>query len=291
MGKLTGKHIAVTGPRCEEEFGRIVGKLGGTPSVYPAQGTVYSDAGQLEAQLRELMENPVDWLILTTGIGTEALVMKAEELGLRDALLSVMTATRIAARGYKTVNALRKLGIDPTVKADDGTTDGIYRALADYPLAGLRVALQLYGDPSPRIAGRLRAAGAECIELLPYVHIMPDVAPIDELIDRCLLGTMDAVVFTSTVQARCVFHRARETNKERELLAAFETKVLGVAVGKVTAEAMGEEGIVRVIYPEEERLGPSIIAAGRWLEANGETLPRDLGRIASVSPDAQEASC
>lgn len=290
MGKLSGMHIAVTGPRCESEFRLIAHKLGGMPSVYAAQGTVYSDADQLETQLRELMDNPVDWLILTTGIGTDALVMKAEELGMREELLAVMSKARIAARGYKTVNALRKHGIDATVKADDGTTDGIYRALADYSLAGARIALQLYGDPSPRIAGRLRAAGAECMELLPYIHIMPDPAPIDELIDRCLFGTMDAVVLTSTVQARCIFHRARETNKERELLAAFETRVLGVAVGKITAEAMNEEGMNRVIYPEEERLGPAIIAAGRWFEERGGALASDLENIAPLPRALNEQS-
>lgn len=265
MGRLLGKHVAVTGPRCEEEFSRIVGKLGGTPWVYPAQGTVYSNGDQLMFQIMELLWRPVDWLVLTTGIGTEALLSMAEKLGMRNELLSVMKKSRIAARGYKTVNALRKLGIEPIVKADDGTTDGLYRALAEFGLSGKRIALQLYGDPSPKIASRLRKAGAECIELLPYVHVMPDVGPIDELIDRCIDGKMDAVVFTSTVQARSVFQRARETSKEQRLLLAFESNVLGIAVGKVTAEAMNDEGIARVVYPEEERLGPAILCAGRML--------------------------
>ena len=268
MGILMGRHVAVTGPRCEEEFTRIVGKQGGTPWIYPAQGTVYSDGKQLMFQIAELLWRPVDWLVLTTGIGTEALLTMAEKLGMRDELLVVMKKARIAARGYKTVNALRKLGIEPTVQAEDGTMDGVYKALAELGLSGKRIAVQLYGDPSPKFSTKLRMSGAECIELLPYVHVMPDVGPIDELIDRCLDGTLDAVVFTSTVQARSVFQRARETNKGQRLLASFESRVLGIAVGKVTAEAMNDEGMVRVVYPEEERLGPAILCAGRLLLNN-----------------------
>lgn len=266
MGKLSGRSITVTGPRCEVEFTRMVLKMGGSPFICPAQGTVYSDDGLLEEQLRSLMTSSVDWLVLTTGIGTEALVAKAEELGMKEELLAFMSRTRIAARGYKTVNALRKLQIDPGIIAEDGTTDGIFRALSIYPLQGARVALQLYGDPSPPISNRLRAAGAECIELLPYIHVMPEPGPIDEMINRCLGGTMDAVVFTSTAQARCVFHRARETKKEQLLLTAFENNSLCVAIGKVTAEALYDEGVKHLIYPEEERLGPALVGTGRWFE-------------------------
>lgn len=271
MGKLSGRTITVTGPRCEVEFTRMVLKMGGNPFICPAQGNVYSDDGLLEEQLRSLTASSVDWLVLTTGIGTEALVAKAEDLGMKEELIAFMSRTPIAARGYKTVNALRKLHIDPVIKAEDGTTDGIFRALSIYPLQGARIALQLYGDPSPRISNRLRDAGAECIELLPYIHVMPEPGPIDELINRCLEGTMDAVVFTSTAQARCVFHRARETMKEHLLLAAFEKAVLCVAIGNVTADALHDEGVIRLIYPEEERLGPALIGAGRWFEEQADT--------------------
>lgn len=267
MGKLQNKHIAVTGPRCAEEFTRMVEKMGGTPHVCPAQGTVYSDDRELETQIRRMTETPVDWLVLTTGIGTEALVNKAEELGLKDDLLVAMTKAKIAARGYKTVGALRKLGLQPTVKADDGTTDGVFRAMSDYPLRGKRIALQLYGDPFPRLSRRLQESGAECEELLPYIHIMPDTGPIDQLIDRCSRGTMDAVVVTSTAQARCLFHRAREIEREGELRAAFDGGVLVAAVGHVTAEAIREEGVNRIVVPEEERLGPTLLAIGRAFEA------------------------
>jgi uroporphyrinogen-III synthase len=279
MGKLTGKNIAVTGPRCEEEFTRMVLKMGGHPFICPAQGNVYSDEEQLGEQLRALTASPVDWLVLTTGIGTEALVAKAESLGMKEELLAFMSATRIAARGYKTVNALRRLQIEPALKADDGTTEGIFRALSVYPLEGVKIALQLYGDPSPRISNRLREAGAECIELLPYIQVMPEAGPIDALIDRCLDGSMDAVVFTSTAQARCFFHRARTTNKEQSLLYAFENHALCIAVGKVTAEALHDEGVIRVLYPEEERLGPSLVRAGRWFEARA-SIREDLPAVA-----------
>ncbi|WEK54807.1 MAG: uroporphyrinogen-III synthase [Candidatus Cohnella colombiensis] len=271
MGKLDGVHIAVTGPRCEVEFTRIVTKMGGQPSIAPAQGITYMDAKQLQVQIEELIRHRVDWLLLTTGIGTTALLDQADELGLKDQLLTVMKQTPIAARGYKTLNVLRKLEITPTIIAEDGTTEGLFKALSAYPLEGAKLALQLYGDPSPKLTERLRQSGAQCIELLPYIHIMPDRGPIDLLIGQCLDGTMDAVLFTSTAQARCVLQRARELNVDQQLLETFDKSVLGVAVGRVTAEAMREEGITRVLFPEEERLGSALLSAGRWFEERRST--------------------
>ena len=39
--------------------------------------------------------------------------------------------------------------------------------------------------------------------------------------------------------------------------------VLAVAVGKVTAEALYEEGVNRVLFPEEERMGSMVVAMSR----------------------------
>jgi len=40
---------------------------------------------------------------------------------------------------------------------------------------------------------------------------------------------------------------------------SFKKRVLAVAVGKVTAEALKEEGVQRVLAPENERMGAMIV--------------------------------
>ena len=263
MARLEGKTIAVTGPRKADEMSRMIEKFGGRALVRPAQGTVFMDDTRIEEQLKALIEDPADWLVLTTGVGTEALMKTAEHLGYGEAFLGALKRMRLAARGYKTVNVLRRMGLTPDVRDNDGTTAGLLREMEPYTLLGKRVALQLYGDPAPRVTGALAARGAICEELLPYRHVPPEGDVATTLIDEIIGGKVDAVAFTSTVQVRYVMGSAAKRGLYERVLAAFEGDVLAVAVGKVTAEALFEEGVKRVLVPEEERMGSMVVAMSR----------------------------
>ncbi|MDV2583707.1 uroporphyrinogen-III synthase, partial [Alkalibacillus haloalkaliphilus] len=81
--------------------------------------------------------------VLTTGIGTEKLLELAEGVGLKEDLLQLLEKTNIAARGYKTKNALKKHGLTPTISDDDGTTTGLIRAMEAIDFKGKKVAVQL----------------------------------------------------------------------------------------------------------------------------------------------------
>ncbi|NBD26827.1 uroporphyrinogen-III synthase [Paenibacillus glycinis] len=267
MARLEGKTIAVTGARKADDFNRMVAKFGGTTLLRPAQGEVFLDDARIEEQLRGLIADPADWLVLTTGTGTEALLDAADRLGLLMPFLAALGRMRIAARGYKTVNALRRFGLAPDARDDDGTTAGLLRVMGQSDLTGMRVALQLYGDPAPRMTGELSARGAVCEELLPYRHLPPEGDVVDRLIDEIIGGQVDAVAFTSTAQVRCVMGCAAARGKLEALRAAFAGSVLAAAVGKVSAEALREEGVAQVLFPEEERMGSMVVAMCKFFGA------------------------
>ncbi|WP_308636767.1 uroporphyrinogen-III synthase [Paenibacillus silvisoli] len=264
MARLEGVRIAVTGPRKADELSKMIAKFGGSAVLRPAQGTVFLDDSQVGEQLSRLIVRPPDWLVLTTGVGTEALLQTAERLGLAEPFVQALGAMRIASRGYKTVNVLRKLGIAPEVRDDDGTTAGLLRAMGAYDLCGRSVALQLYGDPAPRLIGELAARGALCEELLPYRHVAPEGDVVATLIEEIVSGQVEAVALTSTVQVRYVMGSAAKLGRLEAVRAAFASRVLAVAVGKVTAEAMQEEGVERVLFPEEERMGSMVVAMSKY---------------------------
>jgi uroporphyrinogen-III synthase len=266
MRRLEGKRVAITGPRRAAELSKLVENLGGKPLVRPAQGTVFLDDVNLQLQIKGLLENPVDWIIFTTGIGAETLLEAASHMGQCEALTAKIKQAAIAARGYKTINVLKKYGIEPTVRDDDGTTAGIARAMAPYDLAGRRVVLQLYGETETQLKHWLRQQGAECEEVLPYRHVPPDPWMVETLIIEILRAEVDAVAFTTGPQVHVLFDCAREKGLLPRVLAAFEKQTLAVAVGKVTAEALRDEGVQRIIAPEEERMGSMIIALAQYYE-------------------------
>jgi len=293
MARLEGKIIAATGPRKAEELSRMIAKFGGSTVIRPAQGTVFLDDSRIEEQLRALIKKPADWLLLTTGVGTEALLDIAGKLGLAEPFMDALRSMKLAARGYKTAGTLRKLGLAPLVRDNDGTTAGMLQELSVFDLNGCRVALQLYGDPAPRITGSLEKMGAVCEELLPYRHTPPERDTVELLIDEIVNAKLDAVAFTSTVQARYVMAAARKTGLYDDVLSAFSADVLAVAVGKLTAESLMEEGIERVLFPEEERLGSMVVAMSRYyrrMEGEGGFLAAADGEEAAIAGTAGECA-
>ncbi|WP_025697289.1 uroporphyrinogen-III synthase, partial [Paenibacillus durus] len=143
--QLTGITVALAGPRKSEELAKLVSNMGGTALLRPAQGTVFLDGEELRQGLESWTSNPPDWTILTTGMGLDALFKAAEDMGIEERLQEALAGSMIAARGYKTVNALKKRGLVPDVRDDDGSTTGLIRGLAPFDLRGKEVILQLHG--------------------------------------------------------------------------------------------------------------------------------------------------
>jgi uroporphyrinogen-III synthase len=266
LSKLEGKRIALVGQRKVEELSKLVENLGGIPLVRPAQGTVFLDDSNLELDILTLIKGSFQWMIFTTGIGLQTLYNTAEEMGHEADFIAAMENANVAARGYKTVNTLKKLGITPIVKDDDGSTAGLVRQLSVHDLKGCRVALQLHGDPAPKLIEWLDTQGCEYKEVLPYQHVAPEKETMERLISELLNGKIDAVNFTSTPQGRFLMSFAREKGVEKEILKKFSSDVVAVAVGKVTAQALREEGIDRLVVPEHERMGSAIMELVKYYE-------------------------
>ncbi|AIQ65972.1 uroporphyrinogen-III synthase [Paenibacillus stellifer] len=265
--QLQGVIIALAGPRKSEELAKLVTNMGGTALLRPAQGTVFLDGEELRRDLAAWIADPPDWSILTTGMGLDALFESAAGMGLEEKFREVLAGSRIAARGYKTVNALKKRGLVPAVRDDDGSTSGLIRGLEAYDLRGARAVLQLHGDPAPRLNAWLQEAGASVQQILPYKHLPPEEESLALLLEEIIQGKVDAVTFTSAPQIRFLAEYAESRGMLPAMLEAFETSVLAVSVGKVTADSLKEAGISRIVVPEQERMGSMIVELGRYLAA------------------------
>ncbi|MBD8067396.1 uroporphyrinogen-III synthase [Bacillus sp. PS06] len=266
MKKLEGKRVALVGPRKAEEISTIVSNLGGIPIVRPAQGTVFLDDTNVDDQIKRLVNREFDWMILTTGVGTDRLYQTAKNLGLDKQFITSLQEMNIAARGYKTVNMLKKLGLTPLVRDDDGSTAGLVRSLTSYSLEGKNVALQLHGDPAPILIEWLESEGANYIEILPYIHTPPEETVLELLVKELLNGEIDAVAFTSTPQVRFLMNYASEKGIAHDIKERFKDSVVALAVGKVTAQALREVGIDRIVYPKNERMGSMIVELANYYQ-------------------------
>lgn len=265
---LAGVRVALTGPRKSKEMSLLVEKMGGVPLVRPAQGTVFLDDRSIRDGLVSWISNPPDWAVFTTGMGLDALFDMAEDMDVAGQFRNVLSESNVAARGYKTVNALRKLKLTPLVRDDDGSTDGLIREFGSHDLSGKKVMLQLHGETAPKLVHWLEGQGAVVRQVLPYRHVPPEEAALKQLLDEILQHELHAVAFTSGPQVRFLTEYAASQGKLEQMLMAFRKGVVPASVGKVTANAMREEGIEALVVPEEEKMGALIVELGRYFAAN-----------------------
>ena len=256
---LEGKRIAICGSRKIEEISTLIEKQGGVPIVRSLQGITFLAEKEVEPDLLKFVNEGADWVIFTTGVGLESLVSLSDRLGLKDQFLHIIRQAKVASRGYKTLAALKKLEIKPIAIDEDGTTKGLTRALETTDFIGKKVMIQLHGESAPVLTKFFVDRGAEVTKILPYQHMAPEAETVTRLCNEMMRQEIDAVCFTTAVQVRSLFQFARENGIFNNIINCFQKNVTAVAVGKVTAEALKEEGVERFITPEIERMGAMII--------------------------------
>lgn len=263
---LKGKRIAIGGSRKTEEMCNIIEKQGGIPLKRALQGIVFLAEEEVQPDLQKFIREGADWIVLTTGIGLETLVNLSEKLTVKEEFLHILQNAKIASRGYKTLAALKKLAIKPDAVDEDGTTRGLMRALENVDFKGKKIMIQLHGETAPVLTKFFEERGAKVFKILPYRHIPPEEETVSNLCAEIISRTIDAICFTTAVQVRSLFDFARMKGIDNGIVQAFKTNVVAAAVGKVTAEALREEGVERIVSPETERMGAMIIELSRFYE-------------------------
>ena len=84
-----------------------------------------------------------------------------------------------------------------------------------------------------------------------------------------LNGEVDAVCFTTAIQVHWLFDYVKKQDFKEKVISAFnDGKIVATAVGKVTAEALKEEGISKIVVPKHERMGAMIVELAQYYETN-----------------------
>ena len=196
---LTGFTVGVTGHRRWEEQAEMLSRRGAR--VVHGATMATSLLGDLDETLdatHRVLAEPVDTVVLTTGIGTRSWFAAAESAGLDDALRRHITRARIVARGPKALHAARAEGLEVEWAAPGETNDEVVANLVADGLGGRRLVVQRDGG-EPVVARALEAAGAEVVIDVPIYrwHLPADHGPALRLLEAATRNQLDAVTFTS----------------------------------------------------------------------------------------------
>lgn len=295
---LSGFTVGVTAARRAEELGTMLERRGACVVQGPALRIVAltDDTDLLEAT-RGLIARPPDVTVATTGIGFRGWVEAADGWGLGEDLLAALGSGQLLARGPKARGAIRASGLADAWSPPSESSAEVLEYLLEPGVAGLRIAVQLHGEPLPDVVEALQFAGAEVIEVPVYRWAPPaDIAPMDRLTDAALAGCLDVLAFTSAPAAASLLARAAKRGVGDELVAAMRGPVLALCVGPVTAAPL-EAVDIPTVAPQRSRLGAmvrrleaeiparvrTLPIAGHWLEVRGHAVLVD-GALQSVPP-------
>jgi uroporphyrinogen-III synthase len=266
---LNKKRIAVAGGRKFDELAAIIAKQGGGALSRPMMGSVSNDSADLADVIRKVCEG-ADWFVLVTGVGTKALLGKADELGLGERLRELLGKAQIAARGYKTFNALKALGLKPVIVDDDGTVEGVRRQLEVFDFSNKKVAVQLHGERMPALTDWLLSQGATVTEIPLYFYEEPEERDVQKLLFEVISGEVDAVAFTSNTQVKFFFEGAKKQWAESFLQRAFNKRVIALSVGSMTTAELRKNGVSRIVAPEHERMGAMVMELAKYYQHENE---------------------
>ncbi len=295
---LSGFTVGVTAARRADELGAMLERRGACVQHAPALRIVpLADDAQLLAATRELIAQPPDITVATTGIGFRGWVDAANGWGIGEELLRALGAGELIARGPKARGAIRASGLSDAWSPPSESSAEVLEHLLARGVEGSRIALQLHGEPLPDVVEALCVAGAEVVEVPVYRWLPPaDITPVDRLLDAVIAGGIDVVAFTSAPAAASLLARARERQTLDDLLRALRGSVLALCVGPVTAAPLAALD-VPTVQPQRARLGAMVRrletemavrarrlpVAGHWLELRGQAALVD-GELHAVAP-------
>lgn len=298
---LAGCTVVITADRRKRELASALERRGATVAHAASLSTIpHLDDAQLVARSRELIVDPPDVVVVTTGIGFRGWIEAAEAAGLAADLVSALRGARLVARGPKARGAIQAAGLEADWVAESETAG----ELRDYLLAegvdGKRVSVQHHGNGSDGLDEAFADAGATVVPVLVYGWgPPPDPEVHSGWVQKVADGGADAVLFTSAPGSRSWLTTVEDEGLITPIRRrAARGELVLAAVGPVTAAPLEEAGL-EVNFPDRWRLGALVrwlvqhyaapglptVAGSLVVRANAAVLD---GRVLPLSPGGRE---
>jgi uroporphyrinogen-III synthase len=239
---LSGKRIVITRAAAQSEaLARELSARGAIPVVLPLVSFADpEDFAPLDEAIAEFLR--FDWTIFTSAQAVRAVVKRGEDL--KRGLVQAGNRPRIAAVGPVTAEALRRAGLPVEYVAETHTGAALAEELGDR-LQGAKVFLPRSDRANPDLPAALKRHGAQITEVIAYRTLRP--TDVDQKHLRQIAeGVADAVLFFSP----SAVHYFAELFGSAQL-HALQDKLAITAVGPVTANALRQAGVSRVVLAED----------------------------------------
>jgi uroporphyrinogen-III synthase len=271
MSNLENMKIALLEARMSNELAMLISRQGGTPYSVPAVREITLDNKNIVGTfIDHLTQHNIQVVIFFTGVGVTTLLREAEELERLPELLDALCKVTTVCRGPKPSAVLKRYGIPITVSANEPhTTTELLQALATLDLQNQGIALIHYGERNADLAQTLQDQGiASLEELCLYQWYLPeDLVPLQTLVNDIIAQRIDAVVFTSQIQARHLLQIARDIQLADKLTAALNHSTIVASIGPTCTATLQDYGITPHVVPRHPKMGHLVLALVAYINS------------------------
>jgi len=257
LPSLTGCTIVIAADRRAGDLASALQRRGAQVHRAPALSILPAvDDELLLVRSRELIADPPDIVVVTTGVGLRGWMDAVHERDLHEQLAAALRGARFVARGPKAHGAIQQAGFAADWVAESETSAEVAQHLIADGVRGRRIAVQHHGAGSDGLDELLAAHGADVVPLTVYRWGPP---PEPEVVRRAAqqaaTGAADAVLFTSAPGAAEWIRIAADEGALSEIAArARAGRLLIAAVGPITAAPLRDAGL-QVRIATRGRLG------------------------------------
>jgi uroporphyrinogen-III synthase len=269
MRPFRGATIALLEARMSDEIAEMIRRYGGVPYSVPAVREAVQDNRQLVGRfLDQLAAGAIHIVVFQTGVGATLLAQEADQLGRKPDLIDGLAQTVVVCRGPKPTGALRRMGIASDYGvAEPYTTADLLNTLAGLDIAHKQVAIVQYGERNEQLLQSLRERQAQIVDLCLYTWEMPaDITPLQALIHAIIDRHVNAVVFTTQVQARHLMRIAEDLHLAGQLLDALKDYVFVASIGPTCTNVLCSYGISPHVAPRHPKMGHLIKALHEYMQ-------------------------
>ncbi|MDQ0612812.1 uroporphyrinogen-III synthase [Microbacterium sp. W4I4] len=296
---LEGCVIVIAADRRSADLAAALERRGAVVHCAPALSIIPAiDDDELITRTRELIVEPPDIVVVTTGVGLRGWMDAVDQNDLHASLSDALAGARFVARGPKAHGAIQQAGFTADWVAESETSAEVAEYLIADGAAGRRIAVQHHGAGADDLDEQLERHGAQVVPLTVYRWGPP---PDPDVVRRSVLqtaaGGVDAVLFTSAPGAREWVRIAESQGVlDRIRERAYSGRLLLASVGPITAgplddvdlptriAARGRLGsLVRSVVEHYSGREPRLATAAGELQVRSAGAVLD-GRLIGLSP-------
>ncbi|MDR0470950.1 MAG: uroporphyrinogen-III synthase [Nitrososphaerota archaeon] len=264
---LKGRIVAITRPIGQtEEAGELIRAKGGVPYYIPAiEIKPLNNPDPLKKFITELQAGTVDYVALMSTNGVKHLLSATEDIKQTPQLYEGLKNTCVIAVGPKTAEALQEKNIRVDMIPQKYSSEGLLETLSNTDLKNKTFRIPRTSNASPTLTETLQAMGANVEEIYVYESGLPlDEAVKTKFYQDLTEGHINALLFGSGLSAKNIFKMLTEKTTMDQLRQIITEKVVIVAIGPTTAQALKELNITVNVVPNDYLFDSALDALAQY---------------------------